>query len=130
MTATGRCECSGVRYSVKGPLRDVFNCHCGRCRRITGHYLAATAAPADMVTFQAEETLAWYSPDGSVQYGFCKRCGSTLFWRTSQSDPLLRITAGTLDGPTGLTTTKAWWVAEAGDYHERQAGLTECAYED
>lgn len=39
------------------------------------------------------------------------------------------IAVGTLDQPTGLRTTAAWWVSEAGDYHERQAGLTEHLYD-
>ena len=39
------------------------------------------------------------------------------------------MAAGTLDQPTGLRTTAAWWVSEAGDYHERQGGLTEHLYD-
>ena len=35
--------CGGVRDSVEGP-RDVYNCHCGRSRRFTGHHMAETAA--------------------------------------------------------------------------------------
>jgi hypothetical protein len=127
--ATGRCECGGVRYCVSGDLRDVYDCHCGRCRRITGHYLAATAAPTDQVTLLAARTLTWYAPDETVEYGFCNHCGSTLFWRAHANPESLSIAAGTLDAPTGLRTTKAWWVAEASDYHERPAGVTEYPYE-
>ena len=47
MKATGRCECGGVRYRIDGDVRDVVNCHCGRCRRFTGHHMAATSAPVD-----------------------------------------------------------------------------------
>jgi hypothetical protein len=115
---------------VEGDLRPVYNCHCGRCRRITGHYLAATAARPDQVSLQSETTLNWYAPDDTVQYGFCNRCGSTLFWRAIALPDKLCIAAGTLDQPTGLVTTKAWWVAEAADYHIRQPGLEECLYED
>ena len=122
---TGRCECGGVRYRVEGPLRDVYNCHCHRCRRITGHHMAATAAPRSRVTLLAQGTLRWWEPDETVGYGFCGTCGSTLFWRAQSSPDLLRIAAGTLDPPTGLRTTKAVWVAEASDYHHRPDGVEE-----
>ncbi len=125
---TGHCDCGGVSYGVDGPLRDVYNCHCERCRRITGHHMAATAAHPDHVSFVSDATLAWYSPDPTVEYGFCNRCGSTLFWRAASIADKLCITAGTLDQPTGLRTVKAWWVAEAGDYHERPS-IEEFDYE-
>jgi hypothetical protein len=129
-TYHGRCECGGVEYTVAGPLREVYNCHCGRCRRITGHHMAATACDPDRLTFASDETLAWYEPDDTVQYGFCNRCGSSLFWRAHATPDKVCITAGTLDQPTGLRTTRAWWVAEAGDYHERPGvGVVEYDYE-
>lgn len=115
---------------LTGPLRDVFNCHCGRCRRITGHHFAATAVRPEQIAFESDVTLAWYQPAPGVYYGFCNVCSSTLFWKTDLEADRLSITAGTLDSPTGLRTTKAWWVAEASDYHERQAGLQEFDYED
>ncbi len=92
--------------------------------------MAATAASPSQVTFDADETLAWYAPDETVEYGFCRRCGSSLFWRAVDFPDKLCICAGTLDQPTGLSTTKAWWVAEAPDYHPRSPGIDEFDYED
>ena len=40
----GGCMCAAVRYQVTGPLRDVVGCHCSQCRRMTGHFMAASAA--------------------------------------------------------------------------------------
>ena len=80
-TATGRCDCGGVSYEITGALRDVYNCHCERCRRITGHHMAATAVAPEQITMRADATLRWYDPVPSVHYGFCGTCGSTLFWK-------------------------------------------------
>ncbi|MEO7397509.1 MAG: GFA family protein [Ilumatobacteraceae bacterium] len=126
----GGCSCGGVRYAVSGPLRDVINCHCTRCRRITGHHMAASAAHPDDIVLSASATLTWYDPVPTVHYGFCNVCGSTLFWKADAEPDKLSIAAGTLDQPTGLRTTKALWVSEAGDYHERQPGIEELALED
>ena len=122
---TGRCECGGVAFEVSAELRDVSNCHCGRCRRFTGHHMAATGAPASAVHIGTDASLAWYSPEPSVAYGFCRTCGSSLFWRSVDRPDCLSICAGSLDQPTGLRTIEAWWVAEHADYHHRDPGLIE-----
>jgi hypothetical protein len=129
MTAnTGRCMCGGVRFTA-AELRDVFNCHCHRCRRFTGHHMAATGTAADNVVFAIDDTLTWYSPEPTVEYGFCNRCGSSLFWRTSARSGWLSICAGSLDQPTGLRTAAAWWMAEHADYHTPDPGLIETEYD-
>jgi hypothetical protein len=39
---SGSCLCKAVSYEVTGPLRNAIGCHCTQCRKMTGHYLAAT----------------------------------------------------------------------------------------
>lgn len=92
--------------------------------------MAATATEPGCISFTAEATLRWYDPVPTVHYGFCQQCGSTLFWKADAQPDKFCIAAGTLDQPSGLRTTKAWWVGEAGDYHERQTGLEEFGLED
>jgi hypothetical protein len=115
----GQCLCGGITYVVKGQLRDVLNCHCHRCRRWTGHHLAATSAAAADIQLADDELLEWYRPDEHVAYGFCRGCGSSLFWQAASSPERWSICAGSLEPPTGLTTVEAWWVTEASDYHQR-----------
>lgn len=86
--------------------------------------MAATAAHPSLVHMTGE-TLRWYTAAEGVEYGFCGRCGSSLFWRTEGVPDKLCITAGSLDQPTGLRTTRAWYTAEIGDYHTSPAGLEE-----
>ncbi len=122
MTGAGGCACGAVRYEVHGPLRDVVDCHCERCRRVTGHFMAATqAADPDLVV--ADPTaVRWWEAAPGVRYGFCGTCGSTLFWRVDGRGRTT-IAAGTLDPPTGLRTTSAWYVADASDYHRLDDAL-------
>ncbi len=81
--------------------------------------MAGTAARPDQVRFESDATLRWYTPHPTAQYAFCDQCGSSLFWRATDDPNKLVICAGTLDTPTGLMTTAAWWTAEASDYHLR-----------
>lgn len=122
--ATGQCACGSIRYTVNGPLRPVMNCHCHRCRRITGHFMAATSADLSDLVVESTETLQWYEASSGVFYGFCSTCGSSLFWRNDDEPERWSIGAGTLDPPTGLETTIAIWTAEASDYHEPFSGPT------
>jgi hypothetical protein len=113
----GGCLCGGVRYEVRGPLREVMACHCSQCRRTSGHYAAMTsAASADLVLTRAD-TLAWYASSPAAERGFCRVCGSNLFWKP-KADERMSITAGTLDMPTGLKMNEHIFVADKADYYE------------
>lgn len=115
---SGRCECGGVRYRCVGDLRPVIDCHCDRCRRITGHHMAASGCATANLVLVSAATLRWYEPAEGIFYGFCGVCGSTLFWRSDTDPAWTSIAAGTLDLPTGLHTAAAWWTDHAADYHE------------
>jgi hypothetical protein len=105
-----------VQYAVSGALRPVIDCHCERCRRFTGHHLAATsAATVDVAIADPGRQLTWFGVPGA-EYGFCRVCGGSLFWRAEAWPDVLSICAGTLEPPTGLRTVEAWWVSQASDY--------------
>lgn len=117
---TGRCLCGAVRYEVRGPLRDVLVCHCEECRRWNGHVSASAAARKDDLFVLEQRGLRWIdSPhsEAGARRGFCGECGSSLFWDPPGRETI-SISAGTLDGPTGLRVVSHWYVFQAGDYYE------------
>lgn len=129
MALDGRCLCGGISYVLSGSPRDVFDCHCERCRRFTGHFMAATrVTAADLALDDPDDLLRWWWPVPEAGYAFCSRCGSSLFWRAADDPEHRWVCAGTLDPPTGLVTTMAWWVSQASDYHVRQ-DVEECETE-
>lgn len=114
---TGGCLCGGVRYRVTGPLRPVVYCHCGQCRRTSGHFVAATAVAKDALIIETDESLEWFASSEHASRGFCRRCGSSLFWRPN-AKPYTCIMAGTLDDSTGLEAVEHIFVGEKGDYYQ------------
>lgn len=116
--AEGQCLCGAVCYRVEGALRPVLYCHCGQCRRTSGHYVAATAADSDILSIDdSQGALRWYRSSPFAQRGFCGECGSSLFWKRDDAGTT-SIMAGTLNGETGLSAEAHIYAADKGDYYE------------
>lgn len=113
---SGRCLCGAVRYEVHGPLSDAHACHCGQCRRQSGHFIVATGARRSDFRLTADSALKWYRSSEIAERGFCADCGSPLFWDDGGEE--ISINAGSLDAPTGLTIKKHIFVDDKGDYYE------------
>ena len=83
-------------------------CHCGECRRWAGHAWAASAAQRDDLRIVEDGALRWIdSPESEThaRRGFCAECGSSLFWEAPGRETI-SFSAGALDPPTGLATTR------------------------
>ena len=121
LRGAGGCLCGAVKYEVHGALYNVINCHCSKCRRVHGHFSAYASSKRDDLKLVEKRGLKWYrsvtdeTPD--VYRGFCKECGSSLFW-DARGDVHMYISAGTLDQPTGLKTIAHIWLEQGGDYYE------------
>ncbi|HYB11058.1 MAG TPA: GFA family protein [Alphaproteobacteria bacterium] len=120
--AKGRCLCGGVRYEIRGPIRDVVACHCSQCRRTSGHYMAATAAKRADFTLTRQDGLKWYQSSKAARRGFCGNCGAVLFWE-GQGKDYISISAGTLDVPTGIKIVQHIYTADKSDYYALDDGL-------
>ena len=117
---TGSCLCGAVRFDVQN-LRDVVACHCLQCRKTTGNYMSATAANNADLKMTETRVLKWYRSSDTAQRGFCQDCGSVLFWKGDGRD-YTAITAGSIDGKTGLKLMGHIFCDSAGDYYEIAGG--------
>ncbi len=122
--ATGGCLCGAVRYEVRGPLRPVVYCHCTQCRRTSGHFSASTATRLDNLILSESKGLRWYQSSPMARRGFCRDCGSSLFWEPTSGDRV-SIAAGTLDSPTGLNAAAHVFVGDTGNYYTVSDGLSQ-----
>ncbi len=98
---SGGCLCGKVRFTTRGPLREVVFCHCSQCRRQSGLYYAATSIPADRLSLDGAEHLTWYAASSFAKRGFCGTCGSLLFWKPDD-EPRYAVLAGAFDRPEAL----------------------------
>lgn len=119
---TGSCACGAVTFQSNGPWRDVISCHCDECRRTSGHFWAATAVPHKALEITNDSGLKWYRSSEIAQRAFCAECGANLFYKHDAKD-YTAISAGCLDGATGLAMVEEVFTAEKGDYYALTAGL-------
>lgn len=117
----GSCLCGGVTFEITGPMRQVVACHCSQCRKQSSHFAAFTACDDADLTLTGKESLAWYAASNEAKRGFCKTCGSLLFWK-GNAKSYTSIAAGALDGATGLTLEGHIFCADKGDYYEITGG--------
>lgn len=116
----GTCLCGDVSFAVDAPAEGPSACHCGQCRKQSGHVWASAFAPKNKVTINGP--VAWYEASNFAKRGFCPRCGSFLFW-TAHDEDTMSFALGALEMPTGLKLIKHIFTADKGDYYEIADGV-------
>ncbi|WP_407520965.1 GFA family protein [Methylobacterium oryzisoli] len=98
---SGRCLCGAVRFTVQPKHREMDVCHCGMCRRWSGGALMSVECVPG-ITIDDEAKLGLYGSSDHGERGFCRICGSSLFWRMRDGS-LLTVSAQAFDDPAQFT---------------------------
>jgi len=84
---TGRCLCGAVEFTADGVETDHHACHCQMCRRWAGGPVFASLVHS--VQFRGGEHIGRYASSDWAERGFCKKCGTGLFYRLTEADQYL-----------------------------------------
>ncbi len=117
---TGRCLCGDITFTVDAAPEGASVCHCGQCRKQSGHLWASAHAAEDKI--KVGGPVRWYEASAIAKRGFCPRCGSFLFWKAHDEDTM-SFALGALDEPTGLKLERHIFTADKGDYYDIADGL-------
>ena len=120
----GGCLCGGVRFVVTGSMREIIACHCGQCQKFHGNFAAYSACPREMLTISDSGLLAWYESSPMARRGFCRRCGSSLFWKPAAAE-YVAVAAGALDDPQDLKLERHIFTADRPPWYAITDGLDE-----
>ena len=118
----GSCLCGAVTFEIAGELKAPDACHCGQCRKQSGHYWASTNVPRASLALKGGDNLTWYRSSAEVRRGFCRLCGSFLFWDPVERD-FIAIAMGAFEAPTATRLGHHIFVADKGDYYDITDGL-------
>lgn len=119
---TGRCLCGAITFRGTWGPDAPHACHCGQCRRWSGHIWAGI----DATQLTIDGPLRWYQSSDSARRGFCPDCGSSLFWQAHGAERT-SVAPGAVDAPTGLSLAGHIYVADKGDYYDLNDGLPQVA---
>ena len=80
----GQCLCGAIKISASSEDNAVGACHCKSCRRWGGGpFMEIDCGQA--VTIEGEEHLSVFNSSDWAERGFCRKCGSHLFYRLKES---------------------------------------------
>ena len=80
----GQCLCGAVGINADSASNSVGACHCKMCRRWGGGpFMEVDCGQA--VTFTGEENVSIFDSSEWAERGFCRNCGTHLFYRIKQS---------------------------------------------
>ena len=80
----GQCLCGAVKVEATEVKPSIGACHCSQCRQWTSSPMQTVDCGSD-VKFSGEENISRYNSSEWAERGFCKQCGSTLFYRLKQN---------------------------------------------
>ena len=113
----GSCLCGDVAYAITGPVNRFLQCHCSRCRKMTGTaYASNLFVDADSFAWvRGESRLSRYDLPAARAFAtsFCRACGSHMPYRIRGSRTYV-VPAGALDDDPGLTPQRTvYWASRA-----------------
>ena len=92
---SGSCLCGAVSITKNNPNTKVGACHCGMCRKWGGGPYMEVNCGTDIL-FEGEDSISVYNSSEWAERGFCKNCGSHLFYRLKASQEHM-VAAGLFD---------------------------------
>ncbi|MGJ0706132.1 GFA family protein [Enterococcus avium] len=87
MELQGHCLCGEVRVTIPELSEEITVCHCHMCQKFFGGPFLSLAGvlPKD-VEINGEEQIQRYLSSEWAERGFCKQCGSSLFYHSLADD--------------------------------------------
>lgn len=81
----GSCLCGAVTIKSTAPMETFCACHCVMCRKWAGGpYMEVECA--DGITIEGGEHITNYNSSEWAERGFCKQCGSHLYYHLKNMD--------------------------------------------
>ena len=115
-TLTGKCLCGAVKFRATPEKAHAGACHCKMCRNwCSGPFMAVMCG--NSVEFDGTDNISIYSSSEWAERGFCKTCGTNLFWRLADGREY-GMAAGAFDDQSALTFTSQVFTDENPGWYE------------
>ena len=112
---SGHCLCGKIEINAKTVQTQVHVCHCNMCRQWNGGPSHSVHCGTD-VNFRNPESISVYQSCDWAELGFCKHCGSHLFYRFLDGGSYILAT-GILENPAAFELTQQLFIEEKPAYY-------------
>jgi len=113
---SGGCLCGAVRFAANPKDGEFGACHCGMCRKWTaGPFLALECEGP--VRFEKASALGTYRSSEWAERGFCRHCGTPLFYRLVGKE-FYAVSVEAFDDRNGFAFTSQIFIDEKPAYYE------------
>ena len=114
--ATGRCLCGKVEVIANRIHPQVHACHCNMCRRWSGGPSMSVHCGSE-VSFSDPDSISVYQSCDWAELGFCKHCGSHLFYRNLESGDYI-LQPGSFDNSEEFELHQQIFIEEKPAFYE------------
>lgn len=111
----GACLCGTVNVSVATKNDHVGVCHCSMCRTWGGGPFFAIEFEGS-VDFKGEEFISIFNSSEWAERGFCKQCGTHLFFRLKENGHYA-LPAGLFDSADDWKVTEQIFIDQKPAYY-------------
>jgi len=106
---TGGCQCGAVRYALYAEPTNPHVCHCRMCQKAFGSYFAPLAGVRLGDLAWLKGTPGVFNSSHAAERGFCRDCGTPLFFRYSDRDRI-SVSLGSLDDPSRVAPARQFGI--------------------
>jgi hypothetical protein len=111
--SSGSCLCGTVKFAAQSG-NSVGVCHCSMCRKWNGGPQMAVYC-GDSVSFENEQSISVYKSSEWAERGFCKNCGSHLFYRLQGNQHM--ILAGAFNNSEGFIVENQYFIDDKPSFY-------------
>lgn len=112
----GRCLCGKVSLRANVVNTEVHACHCNMCQQWNGGPTLSAHCGTD-VSFTNEGNISVYRSCDWAELGFCKTCGSHIFYRLVESGEYL-IQTGTFESSQDFSLDQQLFIEEKPAFYD------------
>lgn len=111
----GRCLCGAVQFAAESVNPHAHACHCNMCQRWNGGPTLSVEC-GTAVTFRNADNISVYRSCDWAELGFCKTCGSHIYYRLVESGEYL-LQTGSFDSSADIKLEQQLFIDEKPDYY-------------
>ena len=112
---SGNCLCGSTGLTTTSLSKNVGACHCNMCRKWGGGPLMAVDCGTD-VSLKGEEHIGVFNSSEWAERGFCRQCGTHLFFRMKANNQYF-VPVGLFQDTADFVFDHQVFVEERPDYY-------------